>query len=140
MLSIDSFIEEVFQHKEGGEVMGHLKIHCDGCGSDWVVYHRDNWKDWKARTCPVCGKSIDPGTWDRQVLRAFGEMEDCNLELVKDHTGYNGTLFTVSYVPDVVFPNVDRTGQLQEEIRELKEGLEDLRSVVTRLLDSLFQV
>lgn len=140
MLSIDSFIEEVFQHKEGGEVMGHLKIHCDGCGSDWVVYHRDNWKDWKARTCPTCGKSIDQGTWDRQVLRAFGEMEDANLELVKDHTGYNGTLFTVSYIPDVVFPNVDRTGQLQEEIRELKEGLEDLRSVVTRLLDSLFQV
>ena len=90
--------------------MGHLKIHCDGCGSDWVVYHRDNWKDWKARTCPVCGKSIDPGT-------------------------------SVSYIPDVVFP--DRSGetdQLREEISDLKEGLEDLRSVVTRLLDSLFQV
>jgi hypothetical protein len=125
----------------GKKRMGHLKIHCDSCGSDWVVYHRDNWKDWKARTCPVCGKSIDPGTWDRQVLRAFGEMEDANLELVKDHTGSHGTLFTVSYIPDVVFP--DRSGetdQLREEISDLKEGLEDLRSVVTRLLDSLFQV
>ena len=60
-----------------------------------------DWKDWKARTCPVCGKSIDPGTWDRQVLRAFGEMEDANIELLKDHQQSHGTLFTVSYIPDV---------------------------------------
>jgi hypothetical protein len=68
-------------------------------------------------------------------------MEDANLELVKDHTGSHGTLFTVSYIPDVVFPGRSgETDQLREEISDLKEGLGDLRSVVTRLLDSLFQV
>ena len=121
--------------------MGHLKIHCDGCGSDWVVYHRDDWKDWKARTCPVCGKSIDPGTWERSVLRGFGEMEDANIELMKDHTGSHGTLFTVSYIPDVVFPNRSgETDQLREEIGDLRDDVNSLRTVVTRLFDSLFQV
>lgn len=77
--------------------MGLLSIHCGGCGSDWEVYHMSNFKDWRARTCPVCGESIDPGTWDRQILRAFGEMEDANLELAKDHRQYDRTLFTVNY-------------------------------------------
>lgn len=123
--------------------MGHLKIHCDGCGSDWIVYHRDDFHDWKARTCPVCGKSIDPGTWDRQVLRAFGEMEDASLELVKDHTQSHGTLFTVSYIPDVVFPNrgnTEEVDQLREEIEDLKDGIDNLRKIVTKLIDGVFQI
>lgn len=123
--------------------MGHLKIHCDGCGSDWIVYHRDDWKDWKARTCPVCGKSIDPGTWDRQVLRAFGEMEDANLELMKDHTQSHGTLFTVGYVPDVIFPNRENTeavDQLREEVEDLKDGIDNLRSIVEKLINGVFQI
>lgn len=123
--------------------MGHLSIHCDGCGSDWTVYHRDDWKGWKARTCPVCGKSIDPGTWDRQVLRAFGEMEDANLELVKDHTQSHGTLFTVSYIPDVIFPNKGNTeevDQLREEIEDLKDGIDNLRSIVEKLINGVFQI
>ena len=116
--------------------MGHLSIHCDGCGSDWIIYHRDNWKDWKARTCPVCGESIDPETWDRQILRAFGEMEDANLELVKDHEQYKGTLFTVSYIPDVVFPNKDPDlDPLKEMVEELSSGVESLQWAVL----SLFQ-
>ena len=117
--------------------MGHLSIHCDGCGSDWIVYHRDDWKSWKARTCPVCGESIDSVTWDQQVLRAFGEMEDANLELVKDHGQYNGTLFTVGYIPDVVFPNRDQTGdldQLRESVEEMREGIENLQWTILSLL------
>ena len=123
--------------------MGHLKIHCDDCGSDWIVYHRDYLHDWKARTCPVCGKSIDPGTWDRQVLRAFGEMEDASLELVKDHTQSHGTLFTVSYIPDVVFPNKGNTeevDQLREEIEDLKDGIDNLRSIVEKLINGVFSI
>lgn len=120
--------------------MGYLKIHCDGCGSDWVVYHRDDWKNWKARTCPVCGKSISQQTWDRQVLTAFGEMEDANLELVKDHTGYNETLFTVSYIPDVVFPNKKQDDRLQEEIEAMKEEIEGLRGVITKFFENLCQI
>jgi len=121
--------------------MGHLKISCDGCGSSWIVYHRDDWKGWKARTCPVCGKAIDPGTWERQVLRGFGEMEDANLELMKDHTQSHGTLFTVSYIPDVVFPNKDdRLDFLQEEVEDLKENLNKLTTVAQRFINSFFDM
>ena len=116
--------------------MGHLSIHCDGCGSDWTVYHRDDWKDWKARTCPVCGKSIDQGTWERSVLKGFGEMEDAALELTKDHTQSHGALFTVAYIPDVIFPDRD---QQRSEIEDLKDGIDNLRSIVSRLIDGVFQ-
>ena len=115
--------------------MGHLKIHCDGCGSDWIVYHRDDWKDWKARTCPVCGKSIEPGTWEKSVLRAFGEMEDANLELSKDHAQYDGALFTVSYIPDVIFPNKDEeVDRLRAETDDLMEAVESLQSMIVDLV------
>lgn len=116
--------------------MGHLSIHCDGCGSDWSVYHRDDFRDWKARTCPVCGKSIDPGTWERSVLRAFGEMEDANLELVKDHTQSHGTLFTVSYIPDVIFPNKGNT----EEIDQLREEITYLREIIDKVINNIFSI
>lgn len=88
--------------------MGRLSIYCDSCGGSWEVLHRDNWKDWRARTCPICGKSIDSGTWEKSVLRAFGEMEDANLELMKNHVQYHGAIFTVDYISDVIFPNKKR--------------------------------
>ena len=105
--------------------MGHLKITCDGCGGNWVVYHRDDWKDRRARTCPICGKSIDPGTWDRSILRAFGEMEDANLELAKDHSQSHGTLFTVDYISDVIFPNKRRDDD-SELIRSFLDVIENI--------------
>ena len=116
--------------------MGHLKIRCGGCGSDWVVYHRDDWKDWKARTCPMCGKSIPSGLWERQILRAFGEMEDTARELVNEHTGNHGTLFTVDYIADVVFPNddggiSDQIGELREEIDEIGDEIDEIRGMLT---------
>ena len=121
--------------------MGHLKIYCDSCGSEWNVYHRDDFKDWKARTCPVCGKSINSETWDRQVLRAFGEMEDASAELFKDSAQTHGTLFTISYIPDVIFPNrTEGTDQLREEIEDLREGVDTLREVVKKLIDGVFQI
>ena len=115
--------------------MGHLSIHCGGCGSDWIVYHRDDFKDWKARTCPVCGKTIDSQTWEKNVLRAFGEMEDANMELVKDHAQTHGTLFTVSYIPDVSFQN----SGVAEELGHLREEVESLRRVVMRLVSCIFE-
>lgn len=115
--------------------MGHLKLRCDACGTDWVVYHRDDWKDWRARTCPACGKSIDPGTWERQVLRGFNEMEDANIELVKDHMQSHGTLFTVGYVPDVMFPNREKA---LEAVEQLREDVDSLRNTVSKLIDGVF--
>lgn len=121
--------------------MGKLSIHCDGCGSDWIVYHRDDWKNWKSRTCPVCGKEIDPGTWNRQILPAFNGMEDANIELMKDHTQSHGTLFTVSYIPDVVFPNhSDDLESIREGLESLSEDLDNLRGVMTKVIDSLFSI
>ena len=111
--------------------MGHLKINCDCCGSSWNVYHRDDFKDWKARTCPMCGKSIDQATWDRQVLPAFGAMEDVSLELVKDHSQYHESLFTIDYIADVVFPNKGNSeiiDQLTEEIEDLRTEISDLKT------------
>lgn len=107
--------------------MGKISIHCDGCGADWVVYHRDDWKHWKARTCPTCGKAIEPGTWNRHILPAFGLMEDANKELMKDHTGLHGSLFTVSYVPDTIFPNKsDDVNQIRDEIELLTDKIDHL--------------
>lgn len=122
--------------------MGHLKIYCDGCGSEWNVYRRDDLHDHKARTCPVCGKSIDPGTWERQILRAFGEMEDATLELAKDHAQSHGTLFTVSYIPDVLFSKSKGSEDLdilREEVEDLKDGIDNLRSVTQKLIDGVFK-
>lgn len=117
--------------------MGHLKIHCDNCGSDWIVYHRDDWKDWRARNCPMCGESIDSQTWDEQILPAFGAMEDANRELFKDHTGYHGTLFTVTYEPDIIYPNKnDGIEELRELIEELQDELE-MNSFRKAILESI---
>lgn len=118
--------------------MGHLVIQCDNCGTSWNIYHRDNWKDWKARTCPMCGESINRDTWDKYILSAFGEMEESNLELVKDHTQYHGTLFTVGYEPDVLYPNrSDRGDQIHEELGEMRDSIDNLKSVTTKLINTL---
>ena len=106
--------------------MGHLKITCDGCGESWSVYCRDNWKDWRARTCPICGRSIDSQTWARFVLRAFGEMNDANIELMKDHSQSHGTLFTVDYISDAIFPNKRRDGA--DLIDTIVEAIDTLKN------------
>lgn len=78
--------------------MGYIKIHCAECRRRWAVYARDDWKADAARTCPHCGAQIDPQTWEKQVLPAFGMMGDANRELFKDHTGYHAPLFRVDYI------------------------------------------
>ena len=117
--------------------MGHLKIYCDSCGSTWNVYSRDDWKDRRFRQCPVCGVCIERQTWERQILRAFGEMEDSTRELLKDHTGSHMPLFTVSYIPDVIFPNREPHGisAIREYIEELKEQSDITQLIIDKLLE-----
>jgi hypothetical protein len=70
-------------------------------------------------------------------------MEDCNLELVKDHQQSHGALFTVGYIPDVIFPNKENTEvveQLREEVEDLKDSIDNLRSIVEKLINGVFQV
>lgn len=84
--------------------MGFLRIRCDYCGGNWEVYQHLK-KDEKARQCPHCFKEIDSQTWENQICPSWGAMEDSNLELVKDTTGYGNTLFEVSYIGDIIFKN-----------------------------------
>lgn len=78
--------------------MGYLKIKCHKCGGSWEAYHY-NYKDDHLRMCPHCFQEIDRQTWNRQVVPAYGALEDANRELYKDHTGYTGAgLFTVEYL------------------------------------------
>ena len=117
--------------------MGHLIVRCDNCGTRWNIYHRDI-KNRNAKTCPMCGESINQQTWEKELLPAFGAMEDANRELFKDHTGYHGTLFTVAYEPDVLYPNRDKeSDQLREEVEELRDDIERISSVVAKIINSL---
>ena len=82
--------------------MGYMRIRCHECGGAWEVYPY-NFKDDHLRVCPHCYKEIDRQTWQRQILPAYGALEDANRELVKDHTGYPGVaLFTVTYQNNAV--------------------------------------
>ena len=82
--------------------MSYLKIHCGNCKQSWEIYHRDNWKADQERECPHCGSRIEKKTWDRQILPAFGMVDDANRELFKDHTGYHVPLFTFDVIADPV--------------------------------------
>lgn len=106
--------------------MGVLKINCGYCGGSWEVYSRDMKYD-KARTCPHCLQSVERQTWDKQILPAFGMLDDANRELFKDHTGYHKTLFSVSYEPDIIFKNAERA----QMISDIRADIEDLREILT---------
>jgi hypothetical protein len=68
-------------------------------------------------------------------------MEDANIELMKDHSQSHGTLFTVSYIPDVVFPHhSDDMESILEVLESLNESLDNLRGVMTKAIDSLFSI
>ena len=115
--------------------MGHLKLYCDGCGSSWDVYTRDDMGSKLIRTCPICGKSIDPGIWNRRIIQAFGMMERANRDLVTNHTQTHGTLFTVSYFPDVIYPNRDRS---EENLNDLREEISDLADKIEEMKERIY--
>lgn len=91
--------------------MAYLRIHCDVCGGTWEVYHRDNWKDDKARQCPHCFSKIDRQTWENQIIPAFAAVHDANAELYKDSTGYHAPLFTFDVIANHLYKNRQTTGR-----------------------------
>lgn len=111
--------------------MGMLRIHCDYCGQAWEVYHRDNWSEPQTRECPHCFTAIDPRTWER-VVEAFADMNDANMELLKNHTQEHKPLFTVEYVEDYQFRDrhAETLTDIQAQLYALQDAVEALPQVV----------
>ena len=63
--------------------MAYLKVTCENCGGKWDVYHRDNWKDDRARTCPHCYAEVNAEIWASHVVPAFALADEGNRELTK---------------------------------------------------------
>ena len=83
--------------------MAYLQIHCDYCGGKWDVYKRDI-KNERARQCPHCFQEIDRQSWEKEVIPAFGMVEDANAELYKDHCDRK-PLFYFDVVANLIFTN-----------------------------------
>ena len=92
--------------------MAFLKIHCDVCGGDWEIYHRDNWKDDKARQCPHCFSKIPRDLWDREIIPALAAVNDANAELYKAHIGQHAPLFSFDIVADHLYKNRHENGDI----------------------------
>ena len=60
-------------------------------------------------------------------------MEDAQIELVKDHNRYHIPLFTISYLPDVEFPDKGN----KEEIECLKEGVDRIHETMSDLISTV---
>ena len=85
--------------------MAYLQIHCVYCGGKWDVYKRDI-KNERARQCPHCFQEIDRQSWEKEVIPAFGMVEDANAELYKDHCDRKA-LFYFDVVANHIFANGD---------------------------------
>ena len=77
--------------------MAFLKIHCGNCGKSWEVYQRDMKKE-QSRQCPHCMSEIDSQTWSTQIIPSLCMVSDANRELIKNHLGYQETLFKVDVI------------------------------------------
>lgn len=115
--------------------MGFLRIHCDYCGGTWDVYGRDDWNETRSRTCPHCQSKIDGQDWEKQIVPAFGAMQDANRELIKTHTGYHAPLFTVDYIEDHYFPDAARDAETA--VCNLETRIDELQEVVERMTDAV---
>ncbi len=107
--------------------MAYLIIHCESCGGDWQVYARDDFSQRRARTCPHCGKAIDPRTWEKSILPAICIVADANRELVTAARKYHGPQFSFDVIGDTFFT---RRAALDEAdialLQEVSDGLHTL--------------
>ena len=110
--------------------MAFMRIHCDVCGGTWEIYHRDDWHDDKARQCPHCFSKIDRQVWEKEVLPAFGAVQDANTELHREHTGYHKPLFAIDFIADHLYQNRrESTAEacpLMEQLQEIEQLYEGL--------------
>ena len=91
--------------------MGVLKVQCYKCGSRYQV-NAGMIKHTEANMCPYCYAELPRDTWERIVIPAFGELEDANRELIKEHSGYVDTpLFQICYAPSKAFRKNKYTGE-----------------------------
>lgn len=106
--------------------MAYMRIHCEICGGTWEIYHRDDWNSDTARQCPHCFSEIDRQTWQKEVLPAFGAVNDANGELLKESTGYNRPLFSFDVIADHHLYKNRRTGGDTCPLMDSLDGLERL--------------
>lgn len=83
--------------------MGILEIHCHECGTVYevlpeCVMERDTLPNGlHPYCCPHCFAQMNTRTWNK-LVRAYGELQDINRELLKDHIGYRDhPLFQAAY-------------------------------------------
>lgn len=105
--------------------MVYMNIKCGSCGGSWTVYDHEDWKHWRARTCPHCKAKIDEQVYRNAVLTAFCECMDAEKELIKQHTGYHTPLFSVDIKSDSLFKN--------DDTHALKQLTEAVRGIETKL-------
>lgn len=75
-----------------------IQVKCHGCRKVWEVYPRGEWQNENNAVCPFCGLQIEPQTWEREIVPAFGAFLDANRELLKDVTGYGAPRFKVNFI------------------------------------------
>lgn len=109
--------------------MGYLRISCGNCGESWEVYARDDFNSDNARTCPNCFRDIDPHTWAKEIVPAFGSFEDANRTLANDSTGYGGTLFKVSYINPLCREDHD-SYQMELKVADIEQDLEVMKTLL----------
>ena len=87
----------------------------------------------------VSSDGIDWNPVSKEIKSAYDQLESVNLELFRDHAQDHGTLFTVAYIPDVVFPKAEQENGLREEISDLRESVDSMKAVVRQLVTRLFE-
>ena len=83
--------------------MAFLRVKCENCGGKWDVYHRDDWKDDRARTCPHCYAEVDAVLWASHVIPAFTFADEGNREIRKQSREENKPGFSFDVVDDMQF-------------------------------------
>lgn len=81
----------------------YMKIHCEYCNQNYEVYERDI-DSKKENQCPHCSSKIDRDIWRGVVVPAFKSAQVANWALMDDHVEHHRPLFTVTFVPDHIFP------------------------------------
>lgn len=89
----------------------YLRVWCSRCGNYYEVYHGNDLKSPKARTCPHCGEGVSYNAWAK-VIQAAKAVDEAGAAVYSDNTAK--TRFTVDYIDNTVYKNC-RTSPIYED-------------------------